>query len=442
MSRKLSIFLVVLSSLLLFSLIGIAQAQTTVTYWLWDANQLPAYEACAAAFSEANPDIQIEISQFGWGDYWDTLQTGFVAGNAPDVFTNHLAKYPEFVANGLLVDIQPLVERDNVPTDIYIGDLAELWTRDGARYGLPKDWDTIAVVYNVAMFEEAGIDPSIMETWTWNPDDGGEFEQVIRQLTIDANGNNALSEDFDPNNVVQFGFIGGPDLGGFAGQTEWSHWAASNGFAFTNGLWGDQYFYDDPALAETLSWFRSLWQEGLMPPPSESTLGRQALFSAGEGAMGTDGSWMIGSYVSSSDFEVGFGLLPIGPEGRKSMFNGLADSIWVGSDNQEEAWEWVKFLASPECQNIVGDTGVVFPAIPEATERSLAVRAEAGIDVSAFTEEALDPEGTFLFPITDHGAEIATIMTQAMDEIAFTEGDVDVATILAEANSEVNSLFE
>jgi multiple sugar transport system substrate-binding protein len=37
---------------------------------------------------------------------------------------------------------------------------------------------------------------------------------------------------------------------------------------------------------------------------------------------------MIGSYVSS-DFEVGFARLPIGPEGRKSMFNGMADSIWV-----------------------------------------------------------------------------------------------------------------
>ena len=32
------------------------------------------------------------------------------------------------------------------------------------------------------------------------------------------------------------------------------------------------------------------------------------------------------------------------PNGRKSMFNGLADSIWVGSKHQDEAWKWVKFL--------------------------------------------------------------------------------------------------
>ena len=62
-----------------------------------------------------------------------------VSGTAPDVFTNHLAKYPEFAAKEQLVDIQPFVDRDGVDIGAYIGDLAELWTRDGKRFGLPKD---------------------------------------------------------------------------------------------------------------------------------------------------------------------------------------------------------------------------------------------------------------------------------------------------------------
>ncbi len=33
-----------------------AQAVTEITYWLWDNNQLPAYQACAAAFEKQNPD--------------------------------------------------------------------------------------------------------------------------------------------------------------------------------------------------------------------------------------------------------------------------------------------------------------------------------------------------------------------------------------------------
>ena len=29
----------------------------TIEYWRWDANQLPAYQACADAFTAANPNI-------------------------------------------------------------------------------------------------------------------------------------------------------------------------------------------------------------------------------------------------------------------------------------------------------------------------------------------------------------------------------------------------
>jgi multiple sugar transport system substrate-binding protein len=76
-----------------------AHATTEINYWLWDALQLPAYKAAAEAFEKANPDIKVKITQTAWGDYWTTLSTGFVSGTAPDVFTDHLARYPEFVQN-------------------------------------------------------------------------------------------------------------------------------------------------------------------------------------------------------------------------------------------------------------------------------------------------------------------------------------------------------
>lgn len=428
---------------LLFGLLSVAaiqaQDQVTIRYSLWDTNQLPPYEECAAVFMEQNPNIVVSIEQLGWDDYWTAISTGFISGDAPDVFTNHLAKYPEFVALEQLVDVQPLVERDGVATDIYYPGLADLWTRDGARFGLPKDWDTVAVVYNVALLEAAGVDPAVMETWTWNPEDGGEFEQVLAQLTLDANGNNGLSPDFDSSNVVQYGFANA-GMGGAYGQTEWSMFAASNGFTFNNGVWGDEYYYDDPSLAATIQWMADLWLvKGFAPRLEEQTsLGRTPLFQAGNVGLVIDGSWMIGTYLAS-DFEVAFGRLPAGPEGRKSMFNGLADSIWVGSEHVEESWEWVKFLASADCQTIVGQSGVVFPAIPDAATLSLQVREEAGVDVSAFVEQANEEGGTFLFPITDYGGEITTIMNETMDSIGL--GQIDAASALEDANAEVNDLF-
>jgi multiple sugar transport system substrate-binding protein len=75
------------------------EAKGEISYWLWDSNQLPAYQQCADDFHTANPDITVKITQRGWDDYWSTLTNGFVAGTAPDVFTDHLAKYPEFAGS-------------------------------------------------------------------------------------------------------------------------------------------------------------------------------------------------------------------------------------------------------------------------------------------------------------------------------------------------------
>lgn len=409
-----------------------------IRYGLWDSAQQPAYEKCAAAFTAKNPNINIKFEQAGWGDYWSGIQTGFISGNAPDVFTNHLAKYPEFAKKNQLVDIEPLVKKDNVDTKQYIGQLADLWTRDGKRYGLPKDWDTVAVIYNKDMLQKAGIDPASMKDWTWNPKDGGTFEQAIAKLTLDKNGNNGLSPNFDKKNVVQYGFLH-QGSGGFAGQTQWSMFAASNGFKFTDGPWAKKYYYDDPKLAETLDWYVGLIDKGYAPPLADvKSLGANQLFLSGKGAMTTDGSWMINQY-SDATFPVGFGLLPKGPQGRKSMFNGLADSIWVGSKHQDEAWQWVKFLASPECENIVGESGVVFPAIKSGVDKALEAQKAKGRDVSAFTDEGLDPNVTFLFPITDNGAEIASIMDASMDSILL--GQVKAADGLKDANAKVNALF-
>ncbi|MEM6430146.1 MAG: sugar ABC transporter substrate-binding protein [Deinococcota bacterium] len=429
----------VLPLVALVSLLAFAQAQVTLRYSLWDGNQLPSYQQCAVDFT-AQTGINVEIEQLGWEDYWSNIQTGFVSGEAPDVFTNHLAKYPEFVALGQLTDIQPLVEADALDTSIYIEGLADLWIRDGERYGLPKDFDTIAIVFNKAALEAAGVTLEEINDMTWNSDDGGSFEEVIARLTIDANGNNGLSPDFDKESIVQYGFTNEFGSAGAYGQTEWSWLAVANGFSFNNGIWGDEYFYDDPQLAEVFDWFTSLWLEkGYSPDMAEQTsLGRAGLFQSGTVAMVPDGSWMIGTYLGSN-FEVGFAHLPAVDGARKSMFNGLADSIWVGTEHPDEAWEWVKYLASPECINVVGASGVVFPSTEEGLSLSVNVRDEAGIDITAFTEQATMEGGTFLFPITDFGSEINTIMAEATQAIGLGQGSA--TELLEEANEEINDLF-
>ena len=47
-----------------------ASASGDIDYWLWDANQQPAYQKCADKFKEANPNVNVKITQYGWDDYW------------------------------------------------------------------------------------------------------------------------------------------------------------------------------------------------------------------------------------------------------------------------------------------------------------------------------------------------------------------------------------
>jgi multiple sugar transport system substrate-binding protein len=417
-----------------------AHAATEITYWLWDALQLPAYQAAAAAFEKANPDIKVKITQTAWGDYWTTLSTGFVSGTAPDVFTDHLARYPEYVANELLVDIGPLIKKDKVPTDVYLGGLYDLWGKGGKQYGLPKDWDTIALIYNKAMLEKAGVDPKELNDLTWNPKDGGTFGQLIAKLSIDEAGNNGLSPNFNPKKVKQYGLLidGAPD--GF-GQVEWSHFAVSNGFKFHDGPWAKGFHYDDPKLAETLQWLADTMKKGFIVPAKDARqLGANGLFAAGKGAMALTGSWTINWYSDNAKFDKGFAPLPKGPDGRKSMFNGLADSIWVGSKHKDEAWKWVKFLGSEEGQKIIAGYGVVFPAIRSDAELAEQVMSKKGVDVSAFLAEATDPQGTFLFPIADHAADVLRITKVGLDAVLLN--GANAASTFKKVNKDVNELFD
>ena len=136
--------------------------------------------------------------------------------------------------------------------------------------------------------------------------------------------------------------------------------------------------------------------------------------------------------------DIGFAPVPKGPEGRRSMFNGLADSIWSGSQHQDEAWKWVKYLGGSECQTIVGNAGVVFPARPEGVAAAEAAHKAKNLDVSAFIELA-KPETTFPFPISDHASEISAILNTAVENVLLDKGDP--ATLLKDANDQVNGMF-
>ena len=100
-----------------------ADGKVLLRYQLWDTNQKPVYQKCADDFEQANPNIKIQIENKNWGDYWSGLARGFIAETAPDVFTDHLGKYPQFAQSEV---IEPVSTR-GIDMNQYLPGLAELW---------------------------------------------------------------------------------------------------------------------------------------------------------------------------------------------------------------------------------------------------------------------------------------------------------------------------
>lgn len=387
-----------------------------VRHLLWDANQRPLYQQCAKDFEVAHPGVRIRIVQQGWDDYWSTLSLGFIAGTAPDVFTNHLAKTAEFIRNGVLADLAPLIARDRVDTRVYEPGLIEPWQHQGRSYALPADWDTVALIVNLDMARAAGLALDELRSMTWNPRDGGSFARVVASLSVDDAGRRGNEPGFNAQRVRVYGYQT-PGAGGMFGQTEWSHFAATAGFRFQAAPWDPALRYDDPALVDTISWLATLSTRGWSATAAAmGKMGADAMFTSQRAAMVPAGSWMVGHFMRQAKFAYAWLPLPAGPNGqRASMRNGLAHSLWAGSRNKEEAWRWLRHLGSPACQARVAEAGVVYPAVKGLAEVALAAQQRQGVDASVFLQAARGQ--TFPPPIVGNGAEVTDEVSATMERI-------------------------
>ncbi|MFJ2512820.1 ABC transporter substrate-binding protein [Streptomyces griseoviridis] len=414
----------------------------TVSYWLWDANQLPAYQACAKGFQKENPGLRVRITQMGWDDYWTKLTASFIAGTQPDVFTDHIQKFGQFA------DLKVLEPLDGLGIDPsrYQAGLADNWVgQDGHRYGAPKDWDTVALFYNEKMARSAGLDAGRLNSLSWNPEDGGTFEKAIARLSVDRDGRRGDEPGFDPKHVAVYGLAsnGGGDGDG---QTQWSNFAASAGWTYTDKKrWGTTYHYDDPTFASVLTWYFGLVKKGYMPPFSafnSQSNPANAQVASGKAATAFDGAWMISTYAGLKDVGTGAAVTPIGPTGKRAtMMNGLADSVTRDAPHKAGALKWVRYLASDDCQRTVGAHGVVFPATPDGTAAAVAAYRAKGVDVSAFTEPLTDTahSATFSFPITAYAADVYALMHPAMQDVYGSGGSV---AGLDTTNTQINRILD
>ena len=133
--------------------------EITLTYGFWDDAQRPAVEQQIAAFKELHPNITIEPQVVPWDDYWTKLQTGVAGGSTYDVFWMNADELAGLrLAGRASCSIQPMVDDGSIDVDAYPESLRSIYTFDGQVYGIPRDFDTIALFYNKDLFDTAGVE--------------------------------------------------------------------------------------------------------------------------------------------------------------------------------------------------------------------------------------------------------------------------------------------
>jgi multiple sugar transport system substrate-binding protein len=245
-------------------------------------------------------------------------------------------------SRGLLTDLTPLIEKDNLDLSVFIPEVLEIYQSDGKVWGLPFLTTGSYVFYNMKLFDEAGLEypPTDWEdkSWTWD-----RMLELGKQLT----------KNYEDPTTAQYGWvqnrqnIEGPAM--IFGKFPWPEDAYETGFA-------DSINLTDPEIIEAYQKHHDLIHKEKVQPDDAAnqalaTLG--GIFESGRVAMMQNGGW--GWWVYSPvnpDVEGGFcwGVAP-NPWGTPDAETRavIYTDPWVitgGLEGQdlEDAWSFVKFL--------------------------------------------------------------------------------------------------
>jgi multiple sugar transport system substrate-binding protein len=344
-----------------------------ITYGYWDTAQQQAVESQLAAFSKQYPDITVEPQIVPWNDYWTKLQTGVAGGEIFDVFWINSASLPVYASKGTLLSIDPLIQSGAIDPANFPDPLVEMYGYDGAQYGIPRDFDTIALFYNKDIFDAAGVAyPD--DTWDWDT-----FRATAEKLNDDAKG-----------------------IWGVGMQTSWQENYYNFILQNEGHLLNDdrtKCLVDEPAACEAFEYLTGFFTDNLTPSIAiqQSNPVADTLFPAGQVAMMTGGSFRAGTY-GAADANIDVAPLPKGKV-QACVTHGLANVIWSGSKSPDAALTLVNFLAGAEAERLLGESGATIPAMQGMQDNWLSANPDMNlqvfIDALDYAQKVPDPKVGF-----------------------------------------------
>jgi len=310
-----------------------------------DSEQILVEEAVVDAFNASQDRIELVLEVVEYDTAYDVLLLQVAAGDAPDIVGPvSLGRANELADMWLGLD---LMLRDYDLSDYNWVALEHLWLYDQGLIGLPVGLYPSFIYYNRDLFDEAGL--------AYPPDGYGEpyadgdlwtiekMEEIAMLLTLDADGHNATSPDFDPENIVQFGYH--------------TQWLSLRGQATLFGAGSFVDAYGDATLPdrwrEAFHWYyEGIWEKYFMPN-EEYLWDDFNPFDSGNVAMTHSHLW----YTCCVDKVPNWDIAPVPSYEEQTTANLHTDMLGILNTTEypEEALEALYYLAnSPELIEVWG----------------------------------------------------------------------------------------
>jgi len=355
MFKNKNIFLIMALCVLL-TLGGLVVAQEPITVSILvglgtgtDPDQQAAQVALAERFNSEHDDIQIEFMIVPFDEAQTRLITMLTEPESapglvgPAGFGDLLSRADQYA------NINDFIEAENFDlSDFYAGTMDLMTDPDGGIKGLPLGLYPAFILYNMDLFDAAGVEypPSDFsdESWTFDA-----LRDLAMRVTLDENFNDATSEDFDPNAIIQWGYNDSwIDLRGRLAM-----WGAEFAGRPTN----DDYTV---AVANSEEWVAGLqwWSDAInvdyfVPNDEGQTLidstASGAILDSGMVAMFYTHTWYLAEGVPNTPYPLQVAPAPFNPTGtRVSRAHLDTFAIPAVYPHPEAAWEVFKWLTSEE----------------------------------------------------------------------------------------------
>ncbi|MGH2368168.1 MAG: ABC transporter substrate-binding protein [Chloroflexota bacterium] len=363
---------------------------TTVQWMYWSSPGpwLEANQKEAAAFEAQHATLNVKVEQFNiaFGDFLDKLNTLLAGGTPPHVAEIMPWDVPQFQNRRLLLNLSSFIKRDKYSlTDFFEGGLDQYrYTADGKPagttggdlYGVPRDFPTRALAFNVDALNEVGARlPAAAwndSTWNWQT----FLDVTQRVLRRDGNG---------PNGVSRWAWHG------HEGPVQWMPWVYNNGgeFVSPDGL---ESRFDHPRTIEAFQFLGDLQHRlKVAPTPTErKTEGRMDdAFFSGRLAMMHFGPAQLGRYRQSAQgFTWDMGVWPRGAGPAASVGSGSGWLVPGATRDPEASWLLIQHLLSPETQRTDAEAGSGVPVRLSTMEQVFIQQPAPPKNVRVFLENA------------------------------------------------------